>query len=206
MGDLATLADRFRIEATDRGVSRLRFGRGQDAAPPAGRRHVEHARAQLAEYLGGRRTFFTVPLDLGDLPDFQAQVLELVLAVPFGQRTSYAHIAQRIGHPRAARAVGNAVATNPVPILVPCHRVVRLDGTWGHYAFGGDLKTSLLRLEETTPALVGSVATRTVCRRGCERARTLVEPDSVVFVSLDDAVNAGYRRCPTCQPAEAPDA
>jgi methylated-DNA-[protein]-cysteine S-methyltransferase len=151
---LETLATRVRLEATARGVTRLRVD-GHDAAPETGRRHIERARTELSEYLRGRRTVFTVPLDLGELPPFQAQVLEEVLAIPFGQVLSYADIARRIGHPRAARAVGNAVARNPVPILVPCHRVIRLDGTWGHYAFGGDLKTSLLRLERTRPSSSG---------------------------------------------------
>ena len=143
----ARLADRFRIEATPRGVRRLTPGRGIEASTPAARRHAERARAQLAEYLAGGRRRFSVPLDLEDLPAFQARVLAAALRIGFGRVVSYSALAAEVGAPRAPRAVGTALARNPVPILVPCHRVVRGDGTWGPYAFGGALKTTLLALE-----------------------------------------------------------
>ena len=101
--DLSGLIARFAIEASDRGVRRLAYGRGRDVATRAGRRHVERAREELHEYLGGRRTFFTVPVDL-EVPPFQAKVLAAADRVPFGAVASYAELAQRIGHPRAARA------------------------------------------------------------------------------------------------------
>jgi methylated-DNA-[protein]-cysteine S-methyltransferase len=143
------LADRFRIEASARGVVRLAPGRGVVAASPAARRHAERARAELAEYFAGRRTAFTVPVDLAGVGEFQARVLAVTSRLGYGARTSYRALARRVGAARAARAVGNALATNPVPILVPCHRVIRRDGTWGRYAFGGALKTALLGLEAT---------------------------------------------------------
>ena len=144
---LAGLASRFRIEASPRGVTRLTPGRGVAAASPEARRHAERARRELAEYLGGRRTRFSVPVDLDGLPPFQRRVLHAALAIAFGDVTSYSALAARVGAPRAPRAVGTALARNPVPILVPCHRVVRRDGTWGPYAFGGPIKTALLALE-----------------------------------------------------------
>jgi O-6-methylguanine DNA methyltransferase len=198
--DLSTLVGRFAIEAGDRGVRRLAYGRGRDVATRGGRRHLERARQELAEYLAGRRTYFSVPVDL-DVPPFQAKVLAAAEEVPFGEVASYAELARRIGHPRAARAVGNALGANPVPIFLPCHRIVRGDGTWGHYAFGGALKTRLLALERATPALVGCATTRIVCRRGCAHEQRIAEPNRIVFGSVADAVGVGYRPCRRCRPA-----
>jgi len=141
----------FRVEATDRGVRRLRYGRGGDRVTPGGRHHAARARRQLAEYLAGRRAVFSVPLDLAGLPPFQAKVLRHAARIQYGKTRTYTELARRAGRPRAARAVGNALATNPVPIFVPCHRVIRRNGTWNHYAFGGWMKTRLLELER--PAL-----------------------------------------------------
>lgn len=197
--DLSALAARFAIEAGDRGVRRLFFGRGRDTATAAGRRHLARAREELAEYLAGRRAYFTVPVEL-DVPDFQAKVLAATARVPFGEVVSYADLAREIGHPRAGRAVGNALGANPVPIFVPCHRVVRGDGTWGHYVFGGALKTRLLALERATPLLVGCATTRIVCRRGCAHERRIAEPNRIVFGSVADAVGVGYRPCRRCRP------
>jgi len=197
--DLARVADRLVISATDRGVSRVAYGRGAADVTPAGRRHAGRAREELAQYLAGRRTFFTVPVDLAGVGPFQGAVLAAAARIPFGAVTSYAALARRVGHPRAARAVGNALGANPAPILVPCHRVIRGDGTWGHYAFGGALKTRLLALERDTPVLVGCASTRIVCRRGCVHERRVAEGGRVVFASLADARSVGYRACGTCR-------
>jgi O-6-methylguanine DNA methyltransferase len=198
--DLSGLAGRFAIAASDQGVQRLVYGRGRDVATARGRRHLERAREELADYLAGRRAFFSVPIDLA-VPPFQAKVLAQAERVPFGEVTSYAELARRIGHPRAARAVGNALGANPVPIFVPCHRVVRGDGTWGHYAFGAALKTRLLALERTTPALVGCATTRIICRHGCPHEQRITEPNRIVFASVADAEEVGYRACRHCRPA-----
>ena len=147
---LEALVDRVRIEATERGVSRLTLGRG--AGSPVVSRHTAQARAELGEYLSGRRTVFSVPVDLSGLPAFQARVLAHARRIPFGQVVSYAELARRIGLPRAARAVGNALAANPVPVIIPCHRIIRTDGTWGRYALGDALKTRLLALERPAPS------------------------------------------------------
>lgn len=200
---LEALAGRFRLVATDRGLSRLEYRRGADEVTAGGRAHAARARAELREYLAGARTFFTVPVDLTGVPEFQAKVLAEAARIPFGAVTSYATLAQRIGHPRAARAVGNALGANPVPIVVPCHRVVRGDGTWGHYAFGGAMKTRLLRLERATPALIGCTSTRIVCRRGCAHEQRVGEGNRVVFASVGDAASVGYRPCRVCRPERA---
>jgi methylated-DNA-[protein]-cysteine S-methyltransferase len=199
---LEALIDRFHVEASERGVARLHYGRGRDVAAGRGRRHAEQARQELAEYLAGRRTFFTVPVDLAGIGEFQDRVLTEANRIPFGEVTSYAELARRIGHPRAARAVGNALGANPVPVLVPCHRVIRGDGSWGHYAFGGALKTRLLALERGTPLLVGCASTRIVCRRGCAHEQRIGEQGRVVFASVADAAGVGYRPCKVCKPRD----
>jgi O-6-methylguanine DNA methyltransferase len=200
---LEKLVGRFRIEATDRGVARLRPGRGIHGASSRARAHAERAREELHEYLTGRRTFFTVAVDLTGVADFQARVLGEAVRVPFGEVDSYAALARRVGHPRAARAVGNALGANPVPVIVPCHRIIRGDGTWGHYAFGGEMKTQLLRLERSTPAIVGCTTTRIVCRRGCAHEQCVAEANRVVFASVGDAASVGYRPCRVCRPSRA---
>jgi O-6-methylguanine DNA methyltransferase len=199
---LEALADRFHFDASERGITRLAYGRGRDSAAGRGRQHVELAREELIEYLAGRRTFFTVPVDLGGVAEFQDRVLAEARRIPFGGVESYAALARRIGHPRAARAVGNALGANPVPVLVPCHRVIRGDGTWGRYAFGAALKTRLLELERTTPLLVGCESTRIVCRRGCAHEQRIGEHARVVFASVADAASVGYRPCKVCRPRD----
>jgi O-6-methylguanine DNA methyltransferase len=198
---LEKLADRFRIDASDEGVVRLQPGRGDHGASARARAHAERARQEFREYLAGRRTFFTVPVDLARVGDFQARVLAEANRIPFGEVDSYSGLARRMGHPRAARAVGNALGANPVPVIVPCHRIVRGDGTWGHYAFGGAMKTQLLRLERTTPALIGCTSTRIICRRGCAHEQRIGEINRVVFASVADAASVGYRPCRVCRPA-----
>jgi len=200
---LDALIDRFHVEASERGIARLLYGRGRDVAAGRGRRHAEQARQELAEYLAGRRTFFTVPVDLAGIGEFQDRVLTEANRIPFGEVTSYADLARRIGHPRAARAVGNALGANPVPVIVPCHRVIRGDGSWGHYAFGGALKTRLLALERATPLLIGCASTHIVCRRGCAHEQRIGENGRVVFASVADAAGVGYRPCKVCKPRDA---
>jgi O-6-methylguanine DNA methyltransferase len=201
--DLETLAGRFRIEATERGVARLRLGRGLHGTSARARAHAERARQELGEYLAGRRTFFTVAVDLSGVPAFQASVLAEARRIPFGEVDSYAALARRVGHPRAARAVGNALGANPVPVIVPCHRIIRGDWTWGHYAFGGKMKTQLLRLERSTPTLIGCTSTRIVCRRGCAHEQRVGEANRIVFASVGDAAEVGYRPCRVCRPSPA---
>lgn len=103
---------------------------------------------QLAEYFDGQRTSFDIPLDLGRLSAFQRSVLEAVHAVPYGTVQSYADIAWAVGKPGAARAAGSALAINPISIVIPCHRIIRSDGTLGEYGPSGvKYKLLLLALE-----------------------------------------------------------
>lgn len=110
---------------------------------------VTTALTELDEYLRGQRREFTVPIDWSILTPFQREVLERVRDVTYGQTTSYGAIAERMGRPGAMRAVGRANATNPYPIIIPCHRVLGADGRLHGYGARGGLETKawLLRLE-----------------------------------------------------------
>jgi methylated-DNA-[protein]-cysteine S-methyltransferase len=108
---------------------------------------VADARRELAEFFAGRRTEFDLRLDLARLPRFQRLVLEELSHVPHGATATYGALAQRIGRPGAARAVGGALNRNPLPIVLPCHRVVGADGTLVGYAGGLERKRALLALE-----------------------------------------------------------
>jgi methylated-DNA-[protein]-cysteine S-methyltransferase len=110
-------------------------------------RRLDEAVRQLDEYFAHRRQQFELPLDLQLAHGFRRTVLGQLRAIPYGETETYAGVAAATGNPTAVRAVGTACARNPVPVVVPCHRVVRSDGTIGQYAGGPDLKVRLLELE-----------------------------------------------------------
>jgi O-6-methylguanine DNA methyltransferase len=197
------LLDGIEIAATDVGVCLIRAERLAPPPTAKARRLVERARVELREYLEGKRAFFTVPVDLSGVPDFQRRVLEVARGIPFGEVRSYAWIAERIRHARAVRAVGTALGRNPVPLIVPCHRVLRSDGGVGGYLFGIPVKDGLLALERSTPVLEGCTTTRIVCRVGCVHGRHMRFENRVVFASVADARSVGYRPCKVCRPAAA---
>jgi O-6-methylguanine DNA methyltransferase len=184
------------------GIRRLRIGGGGTAVASAPRGLVARARAELAEYLEGRRTYFSVPVDLSDAGEFQRRVLAAARDIPFGETRPYAWLARRIDAAGAVRAVGTALGRNPAPILIPCHRVVRRDGGMGGYAFGVQLKRRLLTLERTTPVLAASARTRIVCRVGCPDGRRTHPESRIVFASVADARSLGYRPCRRCRPEQ----
>lgn len=199
--DLTRLEGKLAIEATPRGISLVRTGRAGKPATAAARRLTEQAREEIHEYLRGQRAFFRVPVDLATVPDFQRKVLEAARLIPFGEARPYAWIAARIGNPRAVRAVGTALGRNPVPLILPCHRVWRSDGGLGGYIFGAAVKDRLAALERTTPVLEGCTSTRIVCRVGCIHGRHMRRDNRVVFASVGDARSVGYRPCKVCRPA-----
>jgi methylated-DNA-[protein]-cysteine S-methyltransferase len=108
---------------------------------------------QLGEYFAGARRAFTIPLDLPAAPAFRRCALDELLRIPYGTTISYAELAARAGNGAAAPAAGRACATNPLPVVVPCHRVVASDGSLTWYAGGLRSKELLLRLEGARPAL-----------------------------------------------------
>ena len=119
-------------------------------AEPAESRHRDFER-QLSEYLEGKRRVFELPLRL-EGSDFQKEVWEAVSHIPYGQTASYGEIAHLIGKPNASRAVGAANGRNPIPIVIPCHRVIGADGTLTGYGGGLALKSRFLALEGILPA------------------------------------------------------
>ena len=108
---------------------------------------LDTAARQLDEYFGKRRTAFEVPVDLRLTEGFRRSVIEHLRGIGYGSRESYAAVAAAVGNPRAVRAVGTACAHNPLPVVIPCHRVVRSDGSTGQYVGGPTAKSALLALE-----------------------------------------------------------
>jgi methylated-DNA-[protein]-cysteine S-methyltransferase len=111
-------------------------------------RRLDEARRELDQYFGGKRQRFELPLDWRlSHSGFYRRVLRATAKVPFGEVITYTEAAERAGSPRAFRAAGSALGSNPIPIVVPCHRVVRAGGDIGNYGGGPELKRFLLELE-----------------------------------------------------------
>jgi O-6-methylguanine DNA methyltransferase len=155
--------------------------------------------------------------DLRSVGDFDRAVLAKTLEIPRGEVRPYAWIAREIGHPAAVRAAGSALGRNPVPILIPCHRVVRSDGATGNYGFGPQLKVDLLQAEEVnldeTRRLgrrgvhyLASDTTGVFCYPSCTHARRIAPGHRVELANVVAATKAGYRPCRYCRPAAEPPA
>jgi methylated-DNA-[protein]-cysteine S-methyltransferase len=108
---------------------------------------LDGVRRELDEYFGGRRSTFDLPVDWSPMADFQRRVLKATAAIPFGGHASYGEVAERAGNPRAYRAAGTALGRNPIPIVIPCHRVWAAGGKLGGYTGGLERKRALLELE-----------------------------------------------------------
>lgn len=203
---IGTLDDRAEFErrlaeATGRGVVPVA------EVPAALRRAIERRLA------GDRRA--RVAVDLRGRTDFEAAVLRSAASIPFGEVRPYGWIAAEIGRPAAVRAVGTALAHNPVPLVIPCHRVVRSDGTIGQYSLGGPAaKRTMLAAEGLDPValeadahrgirFVGSATTRIVCLPSCHHARRITTRHRRPFGSFGAATAAGYRACRHCRPGSA---
>ncbi|CAN5645188.1 hypothetical protein BH23CHL7_BH23CHL7_01350 [soil metagenome] len=155
-------------------------------------------------------------VDLGWLPDFERRVLEKTAEIPRGEVRPYSWVAAEIGKPLAVRAVGNALARNPIPFVIPCHRVVRADGSIGQYGAGGpESKRALLtgegldtaelaRLPAAGIRYTGSDTTRIYCYPTCRHARRTTETHRVWFRSVEEARRSGYRACKICRPVATP--
>lgn len=109
--------------------------------------HLVQARAQLTAYCEGRRRIFNLPLDLDQGSEFQQRVWQETLKIPYGETSTYLKIALPLGGRSMARAVGMALGANPLPVIIPCHRVIASDGSLGGYSGGIQVKQALLRLE-----------------------------------------------------------
>jgi methylated-DNA-[protein]-cysteine S-methyltransferase len=151
LGSLYVAAGRQGLRRLDFGISEADFlsrldPRARTQRDPAALAPVV---AQLRAYFAGERALFELPLDLGTATPFQRSVLQTARRIPSGTVWTYGQVARAIGNPRASRAVGQALGRNPVPIVIPCHRVVTSDGGLGGYSGGGglDSKRWLLQLE-----------------------------------------------------------
>ena len=139
------------LAGEDEALSMIGFPKGSMRRDPEpdwifNEKPLANARKQLQEYFAGERREFDLPLRLSGT-EFQVSVLEALLDIPYGETTSYGEIARRIGRPKAVRAVGAANGRNPIPIVVPCHRVIGSTGDLTGFGGGLDTKEALLRLE-----------------------------------------------------------
>ena len=147
------------VAATERGLCRISYTvEDQDEAlarvfgARVLRSRLDDARRELDEYFEGRRRDFDLPLDLRVAPFNEAVLRELAL-VPYGRVDTYGSLAAKVGRPRAARAVGTVMNRNPIPIVLPCHRIIGANGSLTGYAGGLAVKRALLELEGATLAL-----------------------------------------------------
>ena len=153
IGKLWLAVSDFGLVAVESGLTRAefeaylskRFKRAVEFAP----KRVHAAAMELKEYLSGRRRAFTLVIDWTVLHPFQLSVLKATYEIPYGETRTYKEIAETVGRPRAARAVGRAEATNPMPLVLPCHRVIGVDGKLHGYGMAEGLKTKewLLKME-----------------------------------------------------------
>jgi methylated-DNA-[protein]-cysteine S-methyltransferase len=152
------------LAASDRGLSHVDFGRSEadflDGLDPLARTErnpetLAPIARQLSDYFDGTRANFDLPVDLSRVTSFQLSVLQAARTIPTGTVWTYGQVARAIGKPRAGQAVGQALGRNPVPIVIPCHRVIAADGSLGGYSGGGGLvsKRLLLNLEGALPNL-----------------------------------------------------
>jgi len=135
------------FEGEDRDALTHRFASALSPRVLAAVRATDEVRRQLDEYFEGLRSRFELRLDRRLMTPFAREVLDVTAGVPFGRLATYGSVAGRIGRPKAARAVGAALGSNPIPIVVPCHRVVGASGALTGYAGGLDRKAFLLHLE-----------------------------------------------------------
>jgi O-6-methylguanine DNA methyltransferase len=183
-----------------------RFGRAllRAEAPLAWKTHIPDAIERGAP---GQ-----LPIDLRSVTDFQRQVLQTTATIPKGEVRPYGWVAREVARPKAVRAVGSAVARNPVPLIIPCHRVVRTDGHIGNYSLGGlHNKVDLLEHEGASPDWLedlanhrirvrGNTTTGIYCHPTCHVVRSGSEANIVDFHTATEASEAGFRACEVCRP------
>jgi O-6-methylguanine DNA methyltransferase len=198
--DAAAFESRFRGEM-GRPIHRA------DAVPP----RLERA---LARRIAGDRRV-PIDLDLRSGSEFERAVWSKAQEIPRGEVRPYGWIAAEIGRPKAVRAVGSALGHNPIPLVIPCHRVVRSDGLIGQYSLGGaSNKRTMLAAEGLDPdelerlaragvRFLGSDTTHIYCLPSCHNARRITAPHRVAFRGGADPTAAGYRACRECRPDAA---
>ncbi len=206
--------DRIRMITTEGSLEEFRlryakrFGRVLRESPIP-----EALRGQVLAALHGEGVD-TPKVDLEETNELEHDVLQMLTKIPRGQVRTYAWVAKQIGRPRAVRAVANVIAKNIVPFVVPCHRVVPSTGGIGNYAFGSEMKRTLLasegvdveqleRLAREHVRYIGSKTTHVFCFPTCHGANQIREENRVPFRDAEDALEQGYRPCRYCQPVVA---
>ncbi|MBA2701912.1 MAG: methylated-DNA--[protein]-cysteine S-methyltransferase [Chloroflexi bacterium] len=215
IGPLAVAWNRLGVSSVDAVIEPHAFEERHRATTGRRAERAERLPAGLAAAIsrrlaGDRRV--AIELDLRGRSDFERDVWRKTLEIPRGEVRPYGWVAAEIGRPRAVRAVGTALGHNPVPLIVPCHRVVRTDGTLGQYSLGGpNNKRAVLRSEGLDPEgleaaasagvrYLGSDTTRVACLPTCRHARRIADSHRVPFRRLNQALAAGYRACRVCRP------
>jgi O-6-methylguanine DNA methyltransferase len=172
---------------------------------------LDAIRRELERYFRGDFAALGRPVDLTLIEsEFQRRALSFLRTVPAGSVVTYSGLAAAVGAPDAQRAIGNTMASNPVPIFVPCHRVIRSDGTIGNYGGGVERKVRLLRTEGfklggdlrlPARAVLGHRGTRIFCRPECAAARRADPSNVMIFADPEHARRHGLRPCQLCGPA-----
>ena len=199
--DLAVPEELFRRQC----AQRFRQEPQRDGSPPGRiRRAIDRYLEKGGPYSG--------PVDLSGLPEFHQRVLRQAMKIRRGEVRPYGWLAREVGAPGAARAVGTAMARNPIPILIPCHRVVRTDYHIGEYGCGGPEKKKAIldlegvdvqgleRLATRGVRFQGARSTRIFCLPGCYTGRRMRPESHVQFTSEAEARAAGFRPCKVCRP------
>ncbi len=181
--------------------------RSREALPSAVPAHYATLIRDAGEGKAPRR----LPLDLDGLTPFEQKALLLLQSIPRGEVRPYFWLAREAGSPKAVRAIGTVMARNPVPLLLPCHRVVPAHGGVGNYAFGSDMKRNLLEREGVPVEelegfarmgvqYLGCRSTGIYCFPTCRDARRMKPENRLFFRSADQAAGSGYRPCRHCRP------
>jgi methylated-DNA-[protein]-cysteine S-methyltransferase len=223
VGIIGSAVGRLLVAESERGLLAVQFLDVPDApdalaALKEGFDLVEDQKAaerignEIERYISGDMHALDRPVDLSLVrTDFQRRaLLRLRRAVPPGAVITYQALAAAVGAPSGQRAIGNTMATNPVPLYVPCHRVIRSDGTIGNYGGGVARKIKLLRAEGfsvasdhrlPTSSVMGHLVTHIFCRPQCHAAMRADRAKSVIFANAGRARGAGLRACKLCHPA-----
>jgi O-6-methylguanine DNA methyltransferase len=218
IGDVYVAWNGFGVSSLDRATDDVAFERRFAGSVGRPLRRIQEVpdglRAAIERRLAGDRRV-RLPLDLRGRTPFEQAVWLKALEIPRGEVRPYGWIAAEIGRPRAVRAVGTALAHNPVPLVVPCHRVVRSDGLLGNYSLGGPhVKREILaaegldpdeleRLARTGIRYFGSDTTKIYCLPTCRHAKRVTGPHRQLFRSAQASEAAGYRACKVCRPDSA---
>ncbi len=137
------------IKSSEKGIKSITLVRNNDEKiPDVESSEIKKAYREIEEYLKGKRKKFTVEPDFTGIPEFYRKVYKIAMEIPYGETRTYGWIAKKTGKEKASRAVGNALAKNPYLLVVPCHRIIKSDGSPGGFGIGIDWKMFLLNLEK----------------------------------------------------------